>query len=467
MIISGTDAGETLTGTIDDDTITALGGNDTVHAGDGNDAVDGGAGSDALYGESGNDILDGGIGGDTLVGGAGDDTYYVENTYDAVVEAANSGRDRVYAHLNYTLGANVENLTLIGTGSYSAAGNAGNNMIVGNRGNNRLDGGTGVDILLGGSGNDTYVVRNSADTVVEYGGEGVDAVQADISFVLTEDVENLTLTGAGNRLATGNRLANQLTGNSGANVLRGLDGNDVINGGLGADSLYGGAGDDTFWVDNAGDKVFDYTGQGTDTVMASVSYGLSGTAIENLTLTGTGDINAQGNGLDNLLTGNSGNNVLSGGGGTDTLIGGKGNDTYRIDDLSDIIVELANGGTDTVLTALSFSLANTELENLTLSGAGNVNGTGNAVDNVLTGNAGNNVLNGGAGTGDRVIENDGEGHDTVMASVSWSLTGRANFIEDLVLTGSGNINGTGNHLGNVITGNSGDNVLNGGYPDRQ
>lgn len=477
MKITGTDAGESLTGTTAGDTIKALGGDDTVQAGAGDDTVDGGTGNDTLYGEDGDDTLDGGIGKDTLNGGTGDDTYFVDNAGDVVTEGANEGLDHIYAHLGYTLGANVEDLTLIGTGNYSAAGNDLNNTITGNGANNRIDGGLGADVLIGGSGNDTYIVDNTGDIVAEYGGEGTDSVESSVSYVLTDDLENLTLTGVFNRLGTGNTMGNLLTGNAGNNALRGLDGNDVLNGGLGADSLYGGNGNDTFVVDNAGDKVFDYTGQGMDTVMASVSFGLSGTAIENLTLTGTGDINAQGNGLDNLLTGNSGNNVLSGGGGTDTMVGGKGNDTYRIDDLSDSIVELANGGTDTVVTGLNYSLVDTQIENLTLSGMANVNGTGNGANNVLTGNAGNNVLDGSAGkdtmvggagndtywvdnSGDTVTELSGQGTDIVYSRVSFSLSG--GFVENLTLMGALAANVTGNGLDNILTGNASDNVLTGG-----
>ena len=130
-------------------------------------------------------------------------------------------------------------------------------------------------------------------------------------------VENLTLTGTAALSGTGNELDNVIIGNSGANVLTGLGGDDTLNGGAGADQMFGGTGNDTYVVDNVGDVVDETGGDGTDTVLSSISFSLADAvhamgSIENLTLTGTGAINGTGNALDNVLTGNSGNNVLVG-----------------------------------------------------------------------------------------------------------------------------------------------------------
>jgi Ca2+-binding RTX toxin-like protein len=128
------------------------------------------------------------------------------------------------------------------------------------------------------------------------------------------------------------------TGTNGNDILFGTSGNDIMDGLLGADTMDGGDGNDTYYVDNVGDivkEIYDDSLGGTaDTVLASVTYSLApgtpgnqGYGIENLTLTGSGNINATGNSKNNILKGNSGSNVLDGGAGNDTLIGGDGNDT--------------------------------------------------------------------------------------------------------------------------------------------
>ncbi|MCZ8067601.1 MAG: beta strand repeat-containing protein [Microcystis sp.] len=135
----------------------------------------------------------------------------------------------------------------------------------------------------------------------------------------------------------------------------------------------------------------------TDTLQSAVTTTLSSN-IENLDLTGTGNINGTGNAGNNRITGNSGNNILNGGLGNDTLIGGLGNDIYVVDTTTDTITELAAQGTDTIQSSVTYSIAtSTNIENLDLTGTGNINGTGSAGNNRITGNSGNNILNGGAG----------------------------------------------------------------------
>ncbi|MFM6531884.1 MAG: hypothetical protein ACKPIB_26955 [Dolichospermum sp.] len=189
-----------------------------------------------------------------------------------------------------------------------------------------------------------------------------------------------------------------LVGTPTNDTIYGLNGNDTLIGGLGADTLYGGDGNDTYYVDNAGDVVTEYYNDalgGVDTVFSSVNFTL-GFGLENLTLTGTGNINGTGNGNNNVITGNSANNILTGGLGADTLYGGDGSDTYYVDNAGDVVTELFNdalGGVDTVFSSVNFTLG-FGLENLTLTGTDNINGTGNGNNNVITGNSANNIIYG-------------------------------------------------------------------------
>ncbi|MBB4063508.1 hypothetical protein [Gellertiella hungarica] len=420
--------------------------------------------ANTITGNDGDNRLNGGGGADTLRGGRGDDTYVVDAA-DTIDETANEGTDTVEAGFTYTLGANLENLTLTGNGNIDGTGNTLANTITGNDGNNTLDGGAGADTLRGGRGNDIYIVDDAGDVVDETGGDGNDEVRSSVSYTLGAGIENLTLTGNGNISGTGNAADNIITGN---------DGNNTLDGGAGADTLRGGRGNDIYIVDDAGDVVDETGGDGNDEVRSSISHTL-GAGLENLTLTGNGNISGTGNTLANTITGNDGNNTLDGGAGADTLRGGRGNDIYIVDDAGDVVDETGGDGNDEVRSSISYTLG-AGIENLTLTGNGNVDGTGNAASNIIVGNDGNNTLEGGAGAdtlrggrgndiyivdnaGDVVDETNGDGVDEVRSSVSYTLGAG---IENLTLTGNGNISGTGNTLANTITGNDGNNTLDGG-----
>jgi Ca2+-binding RTX toxin-like protein len=563
----------TIIGNAGINTLNGMEGGDTIGKADlsgvNNDILIGGTGTDTVNGGAGNDTLVGGAATtagsgvnlvvtttadsalDTMKGGAGNDTYYVTEsnissgteTRDTVVEASGNGTtDTVSSSVNYTLTANVENLTLTGTGNITGTGNAandatagsGSNTITGNVGNNTLsglggadilngmdgndtlDGGTGNDSMAGGAGNDTYVVDGtnmsgttvtlgSGDTITEASAAGTDLVNASVSYGLSANVDNLTLTSGNTDNGTGNAIANIITGNGVANTLTGLDSADILNGGAGDDTLIGGNTSISGGSGGAG------------------AVGVAGSALFNAAITSV----------------------------VDTLNGGAGKDTYVIDSVTDIVNEqVSDGGigtnsdnpasTTTVDTSLDTVFLNitlgagtytlpADVENLMLGGStGTVgtalsttnllNGTGNVSANSITGNDGANTLIGGAGVdtltggdgadtligGNSLTSGDGVNDtliggagndkyyvteagdiareetgtvvtseqtttispalDTVFATLASGATYTINDsrIENLTLQGTAISSGLGNASANILTGNTAVNTLNGG-----
>lgn len=236
-------------------------------------------GNDTLNGNNLADMLYGGVGNDTMSGGDGNDTYYVDTTSEGVVESLDMGTDAVFATVSFTLGNNVENLTLEDTGNINGTGNGLDNNLAGNSGNNILDGKAGNDVMTGGAGDDTYFVSEAGDMVSETAGGGNDTVKTTLaSRVLSADVENLIKTNAGAFTGWGNLQDNTITGNCGVDTLYGRDGsdtlygknggdfldgesgNDILNGGGGLDTLTGGLGNDQFIMDttNSCDTILDF-----------------------------------------------------------------------------------------------------------------------------------------------------------------------------------------------------------------
>jgi Ca2+-binding RTX toxin-like protein len=290
-------------------TVIGTAGNDVLTGGRGNDTLIGLAGNDMLQGRQGHDLLDGGTGTDTMQGGTGNDTYVVDVAGDVVTELANEGTDTVQASINYTLGSNVEKLTLTGTSDINGTGNSLENILIGN---------SAANVLTGGAGNDTYLV-GAGDRVVENLNGGTDTVQSTVTWTLGSNIENLALTGTVNINGTGNALNNALVGNSGANTLDGGSGNDTVDGGDGNDSLLGGSGDDTL-LGGLGNDIL-AAGSGND-----VLNGGDGTD----TLDGgSGEDQLLGRAGNDTLTGGSGADQFTGGTGNDTMTGGSGNDLYN------------------------------------------------------------------------------------------------------------------------------------------
>jgi Ca2+-binding RTX toxin-like protein len=418
--------------------------------------------ANVIAGNAAANVLDGDTGADTLIGGAGNDTYIVDNSGDVVTEAGGEGTDQVDASASFTLGANVENLTLTGGSAIAGTGNALANLITGNSaanalagggGDDVLNGGAGADSLAGGAGDDTYIVDNAGDTVTENAGEGSDTVQSSVTFTLAAEIENLTLTGAaiggtGNELGNtirGTAADNALTGNGGDDYLFGNAGNDSLTGGAGYDRMYGGIGDDTYYLGDATDFAYENAGEGHDTAIASVDATLRD-EVEDLVLTGSAFI-GKGNVSDNAITGTDlanklygyegndtllgnggddylfaaeGNDTLAGGAGYDRMYGGLGDDTYYVTDTTDFAYENLGEGNDTVVSSLASYQLRANVEELDLAeGSAAVRGYGQASDNVIVGNSaddflygrdGNDHLLGGAGADLLYGEN---GNDTL------------------------------------------------------
>jgi VCBS repeat-containing protein len=417
--------------------ITGTAGNDVLTGSSGDDTISGLAGNDTLYGGGGSDLLIGGAGNDGLYGGAGVDTVSYADATAGVKLSLAVTTAQSTGGSGSDTVGGVENITGSDFND-SLTGDGGSNTLVGGLGNDTLDGGAGVDTLDGGAGNDVYFVDNPGDVVIEAAGNGTDTVKATAAaYVLSAEVETLTYVGAGIFNGTGNASANTLTGGSAADTLSGLAGDDKLYGGAGNDTLYGG----------------------------------------------------------------DGNDAIDGGTGDDVMVGGLGNDTYTVDSASDVIVEAAGAGTDTVKASSASYILSAEVEALTYTGAVAFVGTGNAGANTITGGVGADTLYGMAGddklsglaggdslyggdgkdtldggtgadhmegglgddtyivdnAGDVVAEAVGSGTDTVKTDLSaWTLSAD---VENLLYTGAAAFTGIGNASANTITGGAGNDVL--------
>jgi Ca2+-binding RTX toxin-like protein len=382
-------------------------------------------------------------------------------------------------------------------------GLAGNDRIEGLDGNDTLDGGEGVDTMLGGEGNDLLIVDNLRDMAM--GGRGIDTVIASVSHALAADVEHLELSGNGKISGFGNDLANSIFGNNssnalfgggGADTLDGRSGDDLLDGGSGNDSLIGGLGNDTYVVGSAGDRIFEKEGEGLDWIRTGASFSLAALGnIENLQLTGNGNIHGTGNSRANILVGNagsnsldgaSGNDSLRGGGGNDILLGGEGNDVLDggagndfidggagidIVDYSEISADLrlelssiATGQGRDTLRSIEGILSGTGNDSLTGNAAANLLRSGDGND-TLRGLLGNDTLDGGAGADSL---DGGDGTDAVDYSGSQASV-RVN-LGATVQTGGhaqgdtlrGIENAIGSALRDTILGNASNNLIEGG-----
>jgi Ca2+-binding RTX toxin-like protein len=574
--------------TVGNDTASYGEGAQSVRGGEGADTISGGGGDDHLQGQAGADRLTGGTGADQLSGGAdndvvvgglgdvrlaGDDgvdravldfaaaaeglTFSVAETQDAVVTLAGveiSGFEQV----DMTGSEHADHLTG-GALADTLRGGGGADTLVGQGGGDSLSGGAGDDLIhvwagdrvSGGTGRNTLVLQSqppvasltsrmaSAEPAAPLEIADFDADDVlDISLLLTDganpfanglleleqrgadtvlvlnrggqSVDVATFQGVaaasvsgGNFVATapdgkpvevvipthvGTGSGEQLDGSAGADLMLGLGGddlirsaagNDTLDGGEGVDFLVGGAGDDLYIADRLEDVIIESAGQGRDTVIASSTFLLKD-AVEDLTLTGEGDFEAHGNGLDNTLRGNAGANrmfgqggedqlfggdgddTLDGGTGADTMVGGQGDDLYIVGHMADQVQEALGEGHDRVESSVTFTLSS-GVEDLVLTGSGVINGTGNGGANRLVGNMRNNLLDGLEG--DDHLEG-GVGHDTLTGGFGADTIdgGQGN---DLLEGGEGHDLMLGGEGRDTLTGAAGDDTLEGGAgPDQ-
>ncbi len=368
-----------------------------------NDGVNflGTSGADAIWGESGKS--------QQMRGGAGDDTYYVKSSGNVAVEAAGQGIDTVVTWMSYTLGANLENLT-VSAANTRATGNELANIIKGGAGTQTINGMAGNDRLTGGADADVFVVArgNGSDTITDfavgaagdtlrlsnYGFANAAAVRAAATQVGSDTVIALgageTLTLKGVSLASFQSATVALEGpvvlqplppplppldpnppakpgaapnnwvNGTSPTLTGTDKNDAIYVSSKTQTLVGGKGDDLYSLHGRTNTVVEKAGEGTDTVEIWSNYTL-GTNVENLTITGN-DAYGRGNELNNVLKGGSGDQTLNAEKGNDVLSGGAGSDTFTFDkgDGSDVITDFQVGPGGDILCLNGYNFANVD-----------------------------------------------------------------------------------------------------------
>ena len=478
--LTGNTLGNVITGNTGKDTIDGKDGNDSLNGGGADDSLTGGAGNDTLTGEDGIDTLTGGLGNDiyilegfdVVVEGVGQGTDEVRSAtaINMTGALANIENAKLLASASTSILGNDLNNILTGNGGGNfLLGGIGNDTLNGGEGNDTLEGSDGNDKMIGGKGNDVYQVLTKTDTVTENAGEGTDKVFASITYTLGANVEDLKLATAADLNGTGNGLNNRLEGNDGKNSLDGGAGNDTLTGGGANDTLIGGAGndilggdagdddmrgglgDDIYVVLDATDKVTELAAQGNrhhrhqpcdlrldrqgrERRKPAVQrrgrqhYGhrqqpeqLDQRRRKNDTVDGKegNDTLSGGDGNDTLI-GGDGNDVLEASDGTNELQGGKGNDTYSLlsSFVTNLVLEDAGEGTDTVETDQDLGGLVDEVENLKLTGTADLIGIGNHHANVITGNSGNNIIV-GLGGNDTMI--GGGGNDTYTVEESGDI----------------------------------------------
>ncbi|NIN28329.1 calcium-binding protein [Hydrogenophaga sp.] len=433
---------------------------DTLNAGQRKAVLlEGGAGNDRLVGSGGDDWLSGGAGADTLTGGDGDDTLLIDAQdtqsglliggqvnisggagFDIAVVTGTQGvtLNLAQAQLEAAIGGSGnDQLSTLGSGRVLLAGGAGNDVLSGGLAGDILMGGAGSDVLNGSGGDDIYVFQR---------GDGVEEIrdQATVSVAkpkpvlagpvvgnaqyqryLDQGIAFLASKGEPVGSAMYGQILTQFVGDARAWRYDTVYEQVALN--AGADVLRFGAGihfEDLVirHGDTSKDRVIDIRQNGIVTADRVIlrNWTDANQRVERMEFADGSSVSIDsvasppGDNVDRqspyFWFGGTNNNVMLAGAGPDHMEGGHGDDIYLVADATDVIVELPGAGNDTVRASVSHQLV-ANVENLVLVGANAIDGSGNALANVLRGNAGDNVLK-GAGGNDTI--RGGQGRDVLQ-----------------------------------------------------
>lgn len=442
-IMAGTDEADTLTGGSGDDILLGMGGNDNLEGGFGHDWLDGGDGDDLLLG-------DGAVGGT----GGGSDEGAGEGGYSAAAS---------------DMGEGGGGFPSSGEGNDVLRGGAGNDILYGGGGQDMLDGGVGDDLLDGGDGEDIYLFgRGSGQDYIQDPGDSrvrlsEETLPADVRVSREGDDLCLAINGTEDSLTVSGWIGNLnllvefadgtvwdadtllamlpasedgvVTGTTGDDTLSGSAGNDTLQGGTGNDLLAGGDGNDTY-IFNQGDGVDQIVDTGGED---TTQFG-AGITPDSLSL-----------GLGSLLVrvGEQGDAIHIEGFNPDDPLNSSVIEKFQFADGT--VLDIAD------LLARGFDIQGSDGDDLL---------TGTAIDDRITGGAGADTMIGGLGDDtymvdeidDVVTENVNEGTDTVLSTISYTLR---DHVENLTLTGTAALTGTGNTSDNILTGGAGNDTLDG------